>query len=81
MKGDEKMVFETVCEVLCEQLGIDKDEITMESDIVEDLGAESIDVWDLAASIQEEYGIELTDEDLESFRTVGDAVHFIEEHQ
>ncbi len=72
------MVFEKIRHILSEQLDIAEDDITMESNIAEDLGADSMDVVDLIMSIEDEFEIEVPDESVESIKTVGDVVNFIE---
>ncbi|MCR4747219.1 MAG: acyl carrier protein [Clostridiales bacterium] len=72
------MVFEKVRAMIAEQLEIDEDSITMESALIEDLGADSLDVVDLVMSIEDEFEIEVPDEAIENMRTIGDAVRFIE---
>ncbi len=72
------MVAEKVIKILNEQLDIDPEEITMESDIGEDLGADSLDVVDLIMTIEDEFGIEVPDEDIETIKTVGELVSYIE---
>ncbi len=64
--------------MIAEQLEIDEDSITMESALIEDLGADSLDVVDLVMSIEDEFEIEVPDEAIENMRTIGDAVRFIE---
>ena len=64
--------------MIAEQLEIDEDSITMESALIEDLGADSLDVVDLVMSIEDEFEIEVPDEAIENMRTIGDAVKFIE---
>ncbi len=64
--------------MIAEQLEIDEDTITMESALIEDLGADSLDVVDLVMSIEDEFEIEVPDEAIENMRTIGDAVRFIE---
>lgn len=73
------MIFEKVCAILAEALNVDPDEITMETLIMEDLDADSLDVVDIAMSLEDEFGIEFPDEDLEKVRTVGDVVKYLEE--
>lgn len=73
------MVFDKVKEILCDQLDVDEDKVTMESDIQEDLGADSLDIVDLIMSFEEEFGVEIPDEAAESIKTVGDIVNYIEE--
>ncbi len=72
------MVFETIRAMIAEQLEIEEDEITMESALIEDLGADSLDVVDLVMSIEDEFEIEVPDEAIENMRTIADAVKFIE---
>ena len=74
------MVFEKVREIICDQLDVAEDDVTMESNIADDLGADSLDVVDLVMSLEEEFDAEVPDEDIESSKTVGDVVKFIEEH-
>ena len=75
------MVFEKIREILVDQLDLEPDEIKMESALLEDLGASSLDVVDLVMSIEDEFELEVTDEALENMKTVGDAVRYIEENQ
>lgn len=72
------MVFDTVRRLLADQLDIDEEEITMDSTLLEDLGADSIELVDLIMSVEEEYNIEVPDDAADDIRTVGDAVHYIE---
>ena len=74
------MVFEKVCEILASQLDVDETTITMEALILEDLGADSLDIVDIAMSLEDEFDMEVPDEAIETIRTVGDLVHFIEEN-
>ena len=74
------MVFEKVREIICDQLDVAEDDVTMESNIADDLGADSLDVVDLVMSLEEEFDAEFPDEHIESIKTVGDVVKFIEEH-
>lgn len=73
------MIFEKVREILAEQLDVEEDLITPESSIVDDLGADSLDIVDLAMSLEDEFDIEIPDEAIENIKTVGDVVRFIEE--
>ncbi|MBQ6633979.1 MAG: acyl carrier protein [Ruminococcus sp.] len=72
------MVFEKVSEIIVDQLECEKDEVTMEASITEDLGADSLDVVDLVMSIEESFDVEIPDEDVEGIKTVGDIVKYIE---
>ncbi|HZJ78366.1 MAG TPA: acyl carrier protein [Clostridia bacterium] len=74
------MIFERVKEIICSQFDIvDKDMITMDT-TVEELDADSMDVIDLAMSIEDEFEIEVPDEALEEIKSVGDIVKYIEEN-
>ncbi len=72
------MIFEKIRAILAEQLDVAEDEITMESNIAEDLGADSLDVVDLIMSIEDEFDIEVPDTEVENIKTVGDVVNYIE---
>ena len=72
--------FERIRELLAEQLDIDAEKITLESDILEDFEADSLDVVDIVMSLEDEFGVEIPDEAIEGFRTVGDVVRFVEEN-
>ncbi len=74
-------VFERLQKILAEQFEIDEDDITLNSDIVDDLGADSLDFVDLVMSIEDEFEIEVPDEAIEEIRTVDDAVKYIEDHE
>lgn len=71
-------MFEKLRTIISEQLDIDEEKITMDSLIVEDLGADSLDVVDMVMSIEEEFDTEVPDEEIENIRSVGDIVKFIE---
>ncbi len=71
------MIFEKVTEILAEQLAADKDAMTAETKIAEDLGADSLDLVDLLMSMEDEFGIEFPDEEVENLRTIGDVVNYI----
>ena len=72
------MVFEKVRNIICEQLDLDEDKVTIDSSIVDDLGADSLDVVDMLMSIEEEFDIEIPDEEIESIKVIGDLVKYIE---
>ena len=72
------MVFEKVREILCEQLEIDPDESTLDTDIINDLGADSLDLVDFVMSLEDEFDKEIPDEDVEKIKTIGDIVSYIE---
>lgn len=73
------MIFEKVAAILAEQLDADAEEITPATDIVDDLGADSLDIVDLVMSFEDEFDIEIPDEALEGVRTVEDMVKYLEE--
>ena len=74
------MVFEKVREIICNQLELDEDIVTMDAILLEDLGADSIDLADLVMTFEDEFDLEISDEALENIKTVSDIVKFIEEH-
>ncbi|MCP4003568.1 MAG: acyl carrier protein [bacterium] len=67
-----------VNEIVAEQLDAEKDALVPEANLLDDLGADSLDVVELVMAIEEEYGIEVTDEDAENIRTIQDIVSYIE---
>ena len=73
------MPFEQVREIICKQLELEESDVTMETNIRDDLGADSLDLVDLAISLEDEFEVEVPDNALEKFETVGDIVRFIEE--
>ena len=72
--------FEKISQMLADQLSIDVDKIDMESDILEDFEADSLDIVDMVMSLEDEFGLEVPDEDVENLRTVGDVVRYVEEN-
>ncbi|MDK2801978.1 MAG: acyl carrier protein [Oscillospiraceae bacterium] len=72
------MVLEKVKVILCDQLDVEEGIITLESSIIDDLGADSLDVVDLVMSIEEEFDLEVPDDKVEDMKTVGDIVKHIE---
>lgn len=65
--------------IIAEQLGVKPEEVTPEASFVEDLGADSLDTVELVMALEEEFGVEIPDEDAEKMTTVGEAVKYIEE--
>lgn len=74
------MVLEKVKAILSEQFDAEEDTITPETNIADDLGADSLDVVDLLMSIEDEFEIEIPDEEVENIKTVGELVKYIEDH-
>ena len=75
------MIFETVRELLAYQLEVSPESITPETDIFEDLGADSLDAVELNMAIEEALGVSIPDEELKNVKTVGDIVRYLEAHQ
>jgi len=71
-------VEERVKSIIVEQLGVDADEVTPEASFVEDLGADSLDTVELIMTFEEEFGVEISDDEAEKIRKVKDAVDYIE---
>ncbi len=72
-------IEERVKEIIAEQLGVKKEEIKPESSFVDDLGADSLDTVEIVMALEEEFGIEIPDEDAEKLATFGEAVQYIED--
>ncbi|MGI6129005.1 MAG: acyl carrier protein [bacterium] len=70
-------LFDRVKEIIVDQLGVDEDTVTLEASFVDDLGADSLDIVELVMALEEDFGIEIPDEDAEKIATVGDAVEYI----
>ncbi|MBO5744018.1 MAG: acyl carrier protein [Clostridia bacterium] len=71
------MVFEKIRKIIADQLGADETEITMESTFIEDLGADSLDVVELVMAIEDEFDMEIDEDEAEGISTVGDVVDYI----
>ena len=72
-------VPEKIKTIIAEQLGVKPEEVTPQASFIEDLGADSLDTVELVMALEEEFGIEIPDEDAEKMATVGDAIKYIEE--
>ena len=72
-------MFEKIKEIVADQLGIDAEDIKLESNFKEDLEADSLDLFELVMSLEEEYGVEIPSEDLEKILTVNDVIKYLED--
>ena len=73
--------FDRLKKIIVEQLGVDEEEVTPQASFVEDLNADSLDLVELIMTLEEKFGMEISDEDAEKIQKVSDAVEYIEEHQ
>lgn len=83
MKTNSKesiILFEKLREILCEQFGVDEEYITQDTEFETDLDADSIDMIDFAMSLEDEFQVEVSDEELENFKTVSDVMKFIDDN-
>lgn len=72
-------IFEQIKKILCDQLDLDDEQVTEDSEVIDDLGADSLDIVDLVMTLEEEFDTEIPDEDIENLRTVGDIVKYVED--
>lgn len=72
-------ILERVIDIVAEELAVDRDEVTEDSSFIEDLGADSLDVVELVMAFEEEFDVEIPDEDAEDIKTVEDAVNYLED--
>jgi acyl carrier protein len=77
----DKPIDQRVKDIIVEQLGVKPDQVTPEAKFIEDLGADSLDTVELIMALEEEFGIEVPDEQAEKLLNVGDVIKYIEEHQ
>ncbi len=73
-------ILETVQSILVDQLGVDPDQVTMDSNFIDDLNADSLDIVELVMAMEQEFGISIPDEEAERIKSVGDAVNFIKDN-
>ncbi|MGA2141636.1 MAG: acyl carrier protein [Brevinematales bacterium] len=74
-------VFDKVKEIIVDKLGVDESAVKLEASFIEDLGADSLDIVDLIMALEEEFGVDIPDEEAQNIKNVGDAVNYIKNHQ
>jgi len=79
--ASKEQVYEKVKAIIVDQLGVEEEEVSMESSFIEDLGADSLDIVELIMALEEEFEIEVPDEDAEKLLTVAAAVDYIKERK
>lgn len=77
---DKSNIREKVIDIVCEQMGASRDKITDETSFINDLGADSLDTVELVMEFEDEFDLNIPDEDAEKIQTVGDAIKYIETH-
>ena len=75
------MIFDEIKDIIIDQLQVEESEVTMDTNLMKDLSADSLDAVEIIMAIEEEYGIEIPDEDAETFQTIGDLVKYVEENK
>ena len=75
------MIFDKIKTILAEQLDVDADTLTAETDIAKDLNADSLDVVEILMSLEDEFSVEIPDEEIENIKTIGDLAEYIENNQ
>ncbi|HYO29941.1 MAG TPA: acyl carrier protein [Thermomicrobiales bacterium] len=73
-------VYDRVRGIIAERLGVDEEKVTMEAEFIGDLNADSLDLVEVIMAMEQEFNVEIKDEDAENIRTVSDAVQYINEH-
>ncbi len=74
------MVFEKIREIICYQLELEPEDVTLDSDLRADLGAESLDLYDIVTTLEKEFDLSVNDKHIEELLTVDDVVRYVEEH-
>ncbi len=80
MAVDKNSIRDKVIDIVCEQMGASKEKITDETSFINDLGADSLDTVELVMEFEDEFDLNIPDEDAEKIQTVGDAIKYIESH-
>ncbi len=78
--ANKEQVFDKVKDIIVDQLGVDEEEVTSEASFIDDLGADSLDIVELIMALEEEFGLEIPDDEAEKISTVSDAVEYIREN-
>ena len=74
-------MIDKIKEIVADKLSVDENEITLESSFIEDLNADSLDIVELIMALEDELDMEIPDEDVENFKTVGDVVNYVQSHK
>ena len=77
----EKIMLEKIKEIIAEELGVEESKVVEGASFYDDLGADSLDLFDMVMSFEDQFGVKIPEEELENIKTVGDAVKYIEEHK
>ncbi len=80
MAKSQDEIFQELRSIIADQLGVKAEDVTMDSSFTDDLGADSLDIVELIMALEEEFGLEIPDEDAEKIVTVGDAVDYVANH-
>ena len=75
------MIFDKIKDIIIEQLQVEESDVNMDTNLMKDLSADSLDAVEIIMAIEDEYGIELPDEEAEKMQTVGDLVRYVEENK
>ena len=73
-------VYDRVRSIVAERLGVDEDKVTMDAEFIGDLNADSLDLVEVIMAMEQEFNVEIKDDEAENIRTVGDAVEYLNEH-
>lgn len=79
--ASEKSIEQRIKDIIVDQLSVNADQVTPEAKFIEDLGADSLDTVELVMALEEEFGLEIPDEEAEKLQTVGDVIKYVEESQ
>ena len=75
------MIFDKIKDIIIEQLQVEESDVTMDTNLMKDLSADSLDAVEIIMAIEDEYGIEIPDEEAEKIQTVGDLVRYVDENK